>query len=173
LVFCTGKAFFDRNSKHYITYGEEEDGMKKRGLGLLVVVCLFGLMLGACAETKQEVRAAKPSPTPTVIVANPSVELSKTAKVAIYGTGFAPKQEVLFVFKDTGGVLTVISNDALAPAPVPNEVGAWVTTWDAGQYISLLKGDAMIVVDVTDSNYKTLTQVPVYFAAPPKKVEKK
>ena len=145
--------------------------MKKRGLGLLVVVCLVGLMLGACAETKQEVRAAKPSGT--VIVTTPSVELSKTAKVVLYGTGFAPKQEVLFVFKDTGGVLTVISNDALAPAPVPDAAGAWVTTWDAGQYISLLKGDETIVIDVTDSNYKTLTQVPVRFNAPPKKVEKK
>jgi hypothetical protein len=163
----------NRHSKHYITCGEEEVGMKKRSLGLLAVVCLIGLLLGACAETRQEVRAAKPSPTPTVIVANPSVELSKTAKVALYGTGFAPKQEVLFVFKDSGGVLTVISNDALAPAPVPNEAGVWVTTWDAGQYLSLLNPDKTIVIDVTDSNYKTLTQVPVYFAAPPKKVEKK
>jgi len=146
--------------------------MKKRGLALLAVVCVVGLLLG-CAETKREVRTVPAKPGPTVIVANPSVELAKTAKVALYGTNFAPKQEVLLVFKDTGGVLTVISNDALKPAPMPNEAGVWVTTWDAGQYVSLLKGDAMIVVDVTDSNYKTLTQFPVYFAAPPKKVEKK
>jgi hypothetical protein len=145
--------------------------MKKRGLGLLAVVCLVGLLLGACAETKQEVRTVKPSGS--VIVATPSVELNKTAKVVLYGTGFAPKQEVLFVFKDSGGVLTVISNDALAPAPVPDAAGVWVTTWDAGQYLSLLNPDKTIVIDVTDSNYKTLTQVPVYFAAPPKKVEKK
>jgi uncharacterized protein YdeI (BOF family) len=145
--------------------------MKKRSLGLLAVVCLIGLLLGACAETRQEVRAAKPSGS--VIVATPSVELNKTAKVVLYGTGFAPKQEVLFVFKDSGGVLTVISNDALAPAPVPDAAGVWVTTWDAGQYLSLLNPDKTIVIDVTDSNYKTLTQVPVYFAAPPKKVEKK
>ena len=148
--------------------------MKKRGLGLLVVVCVVGLLLGACAGTKEEVKEVKaPKPAPSVVVATPSVELSKTSKVVLYGTGFAPKQEVLFVFKDTGGVLTVISNDALAPAPVPNAAGAWVTTWDAGQYLSLLKGDDTIVIDVTDSNYKTLTQVPVRFNAPPKKVEKK
>ena len=90
-------------------------------------------------------------------MATPSVELNETSKVSLYGTGFAPKQEVLFVFKDTGGVQTVISTDALSPAPVPNEAGAWVSVWDAGQYISLLKGDATIVIDVTDSNYKTIT----------------
>jgi hypothetical protein len=147
--------------------------MKKRGLGLLAVVCLVGLLVGACAETKQEVRTVTAKPAASVIVATPSVELSKTAKVMLYGTNFAPKQEVLFVFKDTGGVLTVISNDALAPAPVPDAAGMWVTTWDAGQYISLLNGDQTIAIDVTDSNYKTLTQVPVRFVAPPKKVEKK
>ena len=146
--------------------------MKKRGLALLAVVCVVGLLLG-CAETKREVRTVPAKPGPTVIVADPSVELSKTAKVALYGTNFAPKQEVLLVFKDSGGVLTVISNDALKPAPVPDEAGLWVTTWDAGQYISLLNGDKTIVIDVTDSNYKTLTQVPVHFVAPPKKVEKK
>jgi hypothetical protein len=146
--------------------------MKNRGLWLLVVVCSVGLLVGACAGSKEEVKTAPPAKaSPSVIVATPSVELNKTAKVELYGTGFAPKQEVLFVFKDTGGVQTVISTDALKPAPVPNEAGAWVSVWDAGQYISLLKGDATIVIDVTDSNYKTITQVPVYFAAPPKKKE--
>jgi hypothetical protein len=148
--------------------------MKNRSLWLLVVVCSVGLLVGACAGSKEEVKTAPAAKlNPSVIVATPSVELSKTSKVALYGTGFAPKQEVLFVFKDTGGVQTVISTDALKPAPVPNEAGAWVSVWDAGQYISLLKGDATIVIDVTDSNYKTITQVPVYFAAPPKKEEKK
>ena len=146
--------------------------MKNRGLWLLVVVCSVGLLVGACAGSKEEVKTAPAAKaSPSVIVATPSVELSKTSKVALYGTGFAPKQEVLFVFKDTGGVQTVISTDALKPAPVPNEAGAWVSVWDAGQYISLLKGDATIVIDVTDSNYKTITQVPVFFAAPPKKKE--
>ena len=144
--------------------------MKNRGLGVLVVVCLVGLLVGACNSLTQEVRTQTQSAS--VIVATPRVEISKTAQVVIYGTGFAPKQEVLFVFKDTGGVLTVISNDALRPAPVPNEAGAWVTAWDAGQYLSLIQ-PGMIVLDVTDSNYKTLTQVPVLFFAAPKKEEKK
>jgi len=146
--------------------------MKNRGLWLLVVVCSVGLLVGACAGSKEEVKTA-PAANPSVIVATPRVELNKTASVVLYGTGFAPKQEVLFVFKDTGGVQTVISTDALKPAPMPNAQGAWVSVWDAGQYISLLKGDDTIVIDVTDSNYKTITQVPVHFAAPPKKVEKK
>ena len=144
--------------------------MKNRGFQLLVVVCLVGFLVGACSGPTKEVRTHKQSAS--VIVATPLVELSKTAQVVLYGTGFAPKQEVLFVFKDTGGVLTVISNDALKPAPVPNEAGAWVTAWSAGQYLSLLK-EGTIVLDVTDSNYKTLTQVPVSFFAAPKKEEKK
>jgi len=145
--------------------------MKKRGLQLLAVVCVVGLLLGACAETKEKVRTAKPSPT--VIVATPSVELSPTAKVMLYGTNFAPKQEVLFVFKDSGGVPTIISDEALKPSPVANEAGHWVTTWEAGQYERVLKGDQTIVIDVTDSNYRTLTQIPVYFSAPPKKKAEK
>ena len=145
--------------------------MKNRGLGLVVVICLVGFLVGACAGPGKEVSTKKQRAS--VIVATPSVELSKTATVALYGTGFAPKQEVLFVFKDTGGVQTVISTDALKPAPVPNEAGAWVSVWNAGQYMSLLKPGATIVIDVTDSNYKTLTQVPVHFSAPPKKDEKK
>ncbi len=144
--------------------------MKNRGFVLLVVVCLVGFLVGACSGPTKEVRTQKQSAS--VIVATPRVEISKTAQVVLYGTGFAPKQEVLFVFKDTGGVRTVISNDVLIPAPVPNEAGAWVTAWDVGSYLSLIK-PGTIVLDVTDSSYKTLAQVPVLFFAPPKKVEKK
>ncbi len=143
--------------------------MKNRGFGLLVVVCLVGLLVGACTCPTKEVRTQKQSPS--VIVATPRVELSKTAQVVLYGTGFSPKQEVLFVFRDSSGVLTVISNDALNPAPVPNEAGAWVTMWNAGQYLSLIKAGT-IVLDVADSNYKTLTQVPVLFFTVEKKEKK-
>jgi hypothetical protein len=141
--------------------------MKNRSIVLLVVVCLVGLLLGACATTEKEVRTQNVS----VIVATPRVELNKTAQVVLYGTGFAPKQEVLFVFKDTGGVQTVISADALKPLPVPDEAGTWVTVWDVGQYLSLLK-PGNIVLNVTDGNYKTLTQIPVSFFAVEKKEKK-
>lgn len=144
--------------------------MKHRGFGLFVVVCLVGLLVVACSSPSKEVRTAKPSPS--VIITTPLVEISKTAQVVLYGTGFTPKEKVLFVFKDTGGILTVISDDALKPAPMPNEAGAWVTAWDVGQYLSLIK-PGTIVLDVTDSNYKTLTQVPVSFFTVEKKKEKK
>ena len=143
--------------------------MKNRGFGLLVVVCLVGLLVGACAGPAKEVQTV--TQCTSVIVATPRVEISKTAQVVLYGTGFAAKQEVLFVFKDKGGVRTVISDDALIPAPVPNEAGAWVTAWDAGQYLSLIQ-PGMIVLDVTDSNFKTLTQVPVSFFTVEKKEKK-
>jgi hypothetical protein len=145
--------------------------MKKRSLVLLVVFALVGLFVIACVGPGQEVvKKVKMS----VVVTTPMVEISKTAKVIIYGMGFTPKQEVLFLFKDADGVQNVIMTDALKPVPVPNEEGAWVTQWDCSPYISLLKAGTL-VISVTDNEYKTLAQVPVEFVAPPppKKAEPK
>ena len=145
--------------------------MRKRSLGLLVAVFLVGLFIVACVGPSKEVKEG-PGPM-SVVVATPMVELGKTTKVVFYGTGFAPKQELQFLFKDTGGVQSII-NSALVPEPVPNEEGAWVTVWDCGGggYVSLIK-EGTIMVTVTDKDYKTLAQVPVSFTAPPKKEKKK
>ena len=137
--------------------------MRKRSLGMLVAVFLVGLFIVACAGPSQEVKTGPVS----VVVSTPMVELSKTAKVVFYGTGFAPKQEIQFLFKDTGGVQSII-NSALSPEPVPNEEGAWVTVWGCGDYLSLIKPGTMMIT-ITDKEYKTLAQVPVAFVAPPKK----
>jgi hypothetical protein len=99
------------------------------------------------------------------------VELSKTAKAQFYGTGFAPKQELQFLFKDSGGVQSII-NSALTPEPVPNEDGVWVTQWGCGDYLSLIK-PGIVMITVTDKEYKTLAQFPISFVAPPKKEPKK
>jgi hypothetical protein len=141
--------------------------MRKRSLGMLVAVFLVGLFIVACAGPSKEVQTGAVS----VVVSTPMVELSKTAKVVLYGTGFAPKQEVQFLFKDTGGVQSII-NSALSPEPVPNEEGAWVTVWNCADYLSLIK-PGTVVITITDKEYKTLAQVPVAFVAPPKKEEKK
>ncbi len=139
----------------------------KKSLVLLAVVGLVGALIVGCSGVKSKTTAMADDP-PSVVVATPMVELSKTAKVVLYGTGFAPKQEVLFVFKDSGGVQTVISSDALKPAPVANDAGAWVTSWDCSSYLSLLQPGTLMVT-VTDGEYKTLAEVPVAFTAPPKK----
>ena len=144
--------------------------MRRRRLGLLVAVLLVGLLVVGCAGMGKETKEVK-TVARSVIVSTPMVELSKTGRVVFYGTGFAPKQEIQFLFKDSGGVPTII-NSALKPDPVPNEEGAWVTAWDAGGYLSLIKpGTTMITI--ADKEYETLAQVPVEFVAPPKKEEKK
>ncbi len=137
----------------------------KKSLVLAATVCLVGLLIMGCATTKEVVTGKKPV---NVVVATPLVEMSTGAKVVLYGTGFAPKQEILFVFKDSGGVQTVISSDALNPAPVADQSGAWVTGWDCSSYLSLLK-PGTLTLTVTDNEYKTLAEVPVAFVAPPKK----
>jgi hypothetical protein len=137
--------------------------MRKRSLGLLVAVFLVGILIVACAGPSQEVQTRPVS----VVVSTPMVELSKTAKVVFYGTGFAPKQEIQFLFKDSGGVQSII-NSALTPDPVPNAEGAWVTVWSCGDYLSLIT-PGTVVITITDKEYKTLAKVPVAFVAPPKK----
>jgi len=143
--------------------------MSKRSLGMLVAVFLVGLLIVACAGPTKEVKTTPVS----VFVGTPMVELSKTAKVQFYGTGFAPKQELQFLFKDTGGVQSII-NSALVPEPVPNAEGAWVTAWDVGGggYVSLIN-PGTIMITITDKDYNTLAQVPVAFVAPPKKKDDK
>ncbi len=141
--------------------------MTKSSLGWLVAVLLVGLLVAGCAAPGKEVKTGAMS----VIVATPVVELSKTAKAQFYGTGFAPKQELQFLFKDSGGVQSII-NSALSPEPVPNEDGVWVTEWKCGDYLSLIK-PGIVMITITDKEYKTLAQVPVGFVAAPKKEEKK
>ncbi len=53
--------------------------MKKRGLMLLAVVCVVGLLLG-CAETKREVRTVPAKPGPTVIVADSECGVEQDVK---------------------------------------------------------------------------------------------
>ncbi len=143
--------------------------MKKSFVVLAVVGCV-GLLIGFSGhESKAQVMTIK---LQNVVVATPLVQMDKTAKVVLYGTGFAPDQEVLFVFRDSGGVQTVISSDALNPPPKVDESGAGVTAWDCGSYLSLLK-PGLLILNVTDGEYKTQAEVPVVFTAPPKKVEKK
>ena len=71
----------------------------KRGVASLVVVGLAGLFVLGCAGLGKDVRKQRPS----LVVTTPVVELSKGGKVVMYGTGFAPKQEVMLLFTDAGG----------------------------------------------------------------------
>ena len=138
----------------------------KKGLGLLVVLC-FGLMVIGCAGLGQDVKKQAMS----FVVTTPVVELSKGAKVVMYGTGFEPKKEVTLVFADAAGALSGISG-AVKPAPVPSKDGVWAAVWDCDEYLKMIKPGTGII-SVVDQDYKTLVQAPVVFLAPPKKAEPK
>jgi hypothetical protein len=138
--------------------------MNKRSLGLLVVFGLVGLFVLGCAGPGKEVKKRGMS----VVVTTPVVELNNDAKVVMYGTGFAPKQEIRLLLLDASGVPSAISTDDLKPAPVPNKEGAWATVWTCAPYLVLLKAGTVMIA-VTDNEYKTLAQIPVAFVAPPKK----
>jgi len=86
----------------------------------------------------------------------------------MYGTGFAPKQEILLLLLDTTDVRSVIMSSTLKPAPVPNKEGAWATEWNIARYLRTLK-PGTVMIAVTDNEYNTLDQIPVTFVAPPKK----
>lgn len=131
----------------------------KRSLGVLVL-CGLVFVFG-CAGLSQEVKKEGVS----FVVTTPVVELGKEAKVVMYGTGFAPKQEIMLMFVDNIGVPSVIMVESLKPAPVPSKEGAWATVWSCGPYLqSIPKGTVMI--NVTDKDYRTLVSAPVVFMAP-------
>jgi hypothetical protein len=129
-------------------------------IGSVVVMGLAGLSLLGCAS--QDVK-----PGPMFVVTTPVVQLSAGATIDMYGTGFAPKQEIMLLFKDPGGGMSGIAG-TVAPNAVPNQDGAWAARWLLTPYLSSFRpGTGMLTV--TDMNYKTLGQAPVVLLpAPPK-----
>jgi len=132
--------------------------MKAR-FGSVVVMGLAGLSLLGCAS--QDVK-----PGPKFVVTTPVVQLTGGSVVDMYGTGFAPKQEILLLFKDPGGGMSGIAG-TVVPNAVPNQDGAWAARWVLTPYLkSFSPGTGMLTV--TDMNYKTLGQAPIVLLAPPK-----
>ena len=147
--------------------------MRKLLYGLMAVIMVFGLM--GCASLKtgtpdaEEALTAPGQPGPMVVVATPYVKMDKKATITIMGTGFTPGQEVSLLFTDVNGVQSDIGY-ALKPQPTANKLGAWVTTWSCGRYISkkLIKEGAYTIM-VADSDYNILAHTPVAFYQAKKK----
>jgi hypothetical protein len=147
--------------------------MRKLFYGLMAVIMVFGLM--GCATLKggkpgaEEAITAPGQPGPMVVVATPYVKMDKKAKITIVGTGFTPGQEVSLLFTDVNGVQSDIGY-ALKPQPKANKLGAWVTTWSCGRYISkkLIKEGAYAIT-VADTDYNLIDHCPVAFYKAEKK----
>src|SRR4051812_20194260 len=122
-------------------------------------VIVSGSALVALAGCAAHQEAMKPAPS--FVLTTPVVELKPGGKVEMYGTGFAPKQEVMLVLKDAGGGMSSIGS-SLKPAPVANQDGAWAGSWDYSSYVRVLKpGTAMLTV--ADKDFNTLGQAPIVF----------
>ena len=156
--------------------GKKEFAMKKAIGGLVtavLVVCLAGCSaIGPSKGGAKEGLAVKKELGRKVVAATPYVKMSKKAKVVIMGTGFTPGQEIRVLFTTMDGMLNDIGVH-LKPAPVPNKVGAWVTTWKCGRFVrkKLIKQGAYIIT-VTDSKYNVLAHAPVAFYAAKKSKKK-
>ena len=99
-----------------------------------------------------------------IISATPMVKMEKGAEVFILGSGFAPNQEVAFLFTDVNGA-TADLEAYLDPKPVvANSKGQISVTWKAGRYIStkLIK-PGVAAVRITDTDYNLLAHASVYF----------
>jgi hypothetical protein len=140
--------------------------MKKLLYGIMAAIVVVGLV-GFTAMAPSEAAASELGAK--VMVANPMVEMSKKAQITIVGTGFKPGQVLSLLFTTTDGVLADIGY-ALKPQPKANSLGAWVTTWSAGRYISkkLIKEGAYTIT-VADSDYNILAHTPVAFYKAKKK----
>ena len=96
---------------------------------------------------------------PVLSLGTPMVKMSKKAEVVIMGTGFKPGQKLNILFTAANNTLANIGLDIKADA-----TGSFSGTWKPGRYISkkLIKGGAY-KLEVTDSDYNTVAQCPVFF----------
>lgn len=131
-------------------------------IALIAVAGAVSLGMLGCAAQKDTLAMKQ---GPSFVVTTPVAELKPGQKLMMYGTGFAPKQEVVLLLKDPNGGMSSIGS-SLKPAPVANADGAWAAEWDYSSFVRVIKpGTAMLTA--ADKDYKPLGQAPVAFIAPP------
>lgn len=123
---------------------------------VILIASVMGLM-GSSILGPAECLAAEIGPV--LALGTPMVKMSKKAEVVIMGTGFKPGQALSILFTAADGTLANIGLDIKADA-----TGTFGGTWKAGRYIrkKLIKGGAY-KLEVTDTDYNTITQSVVYF----------
>jgi len=140
--------------------------------GFIALIVVVGLIvcshIGPGKGTIEAAFAAESELGPIVMVATPTVKVSKNAKVVIMGCGFKPGQEVRIIVDAMDGVLSDIGY-ALKPTPVANTTGAWVTTWTLGRFARLIKKDVVYNLTVRDGDFKVVAHAPIAFSVKKKK----
>ncbi len=150
--------------------------MKQRIWKLGLVVFLVGSLAGCAhmgSRKTEECATAKTGMGPTIVVDNPMVKITKAAKVTIIGSGFEPGQEIRVLLIPLDNVMTDLVDD-LAPDPVPNKIGAWVTTWTCGAHLQDTIKEGAYEIKITTMDYRVLAKTPIaFYKEKTEKVEKK
>ncbi len=150
--------------------------MKQQIWKLGFIMFLVGSLAGCAhmgSSTAQEDATAKTGSGPTIVVDNPMVKIAKGAKVTIIGSGFEPGQEIRVLLIPLDNVITDLVDD-LKPYPVPNKIGAWVTTWACDPHLQDTIREGAYEIKVTTMDYKFLAKSPIaFYKEKTEKVEKK
>jgi len=111
---------------------------------------------------------------PIIVTVSPSpTPYKRKTNVTIAGSGFEPNQEIGIRIM-MGGVLSDISF-LIKPRPVPNEFGAFASTWKLNREIrrKLLKAATAYTLSVVDAEGNTIAHAPMVMDKAKKKKKKK
>ena len=129
---------------------------------VVIVILAIGLAVAGSTNLVQGGQSPVGKPAPMVTVVNPVNELNAKAPVIILGAGFEPEQEIHLI-TTIGGIKSDMDY-TLKPAPVPNEVGAWATTFTGGRYISRgLMKEWVYTIEVMDGDYNLVAYAVMAF----------
>lgn len=133
-------------------------------LALTAILAILGVLLGLPAWV-----AAGAAAGPTVVIGpSPVLALDGKTQVVIMGSGYAPKQQIRLLITQSDGSLSDIG-EALAPEPLPNDLGVWATVWTLGHFAhKAIAQPGLYVLHVSDTAYRVIASTPYGYYDPKK-----
>ncbi len=146
-------------------------------LALVVAGLLLGLVAGTTFLSARSASAdGHISGLETVVVDNIEVDHNARTQVRIWGSGFAPGQEVILLVNDGPGtpndIGNYVTNASTDNTMVANDQGAWTAVWTVGRFtrkrsgVGPGDGDVERVRSLTavdPSTFDVVTSVPLSF----------
>lgn len=146
---------------------------RKFGLVWLTAGLLAGLLLafGAMNNSAQAQLYVSEGITGLEQVATDDILLdvelgarSSPANVWIYGSGYAPNQEIFVLVVDGNGVLSDITSQASVFPLMTNDDGAFATHWTLGRFTrNDIAGEGVKTIQITDTSFNALATTPLAF----------
>ncbi len=150
-------------------------------LALIAAGLLFGLVAGNAifsprAAADGHVSGTESVVTKSVIVNHQLGSRSSGEQVRVWGSGFAPGQEVILLINDGPGtpsdITNYVTNTSETNTLVANEQGAWTTVWTLGRFTRQRSGigpgdgdvERMRTLSVVDpGTLSVITSTPLAF----------